>query len=272
MMKPDQGQYLNVEGIKTFYVRAGTGTPLLLIHGGAPGACSLVNWGLNIEPLAALGFCVIAFDQPGFGYSDNPKDHSVEFRVNHAKSFINKLELDRFHVVGNSQGAYIAARVALEDPRTGKLVLVSSGTLAPKGSPAAQALSREHAERLRQYAPSLENARTLTLGTLFNPELVTEDLVQLRYEMSIGKNLAAQSERRKAPPAKPIGEELLRTLKVKTLIFWGKNDRGAALERGIALFQLIPKAEFHTFDDCAHWVQWDQASRFHKIVADFLAP
>ncbi len=47
MMKPDQGQYLNVEGIKTFYVRAGTGTPLLLIHEGAPGACSLVNWGLS---------------------------------------------------------------------------------------------------------------------------------------------------------------------------------------------------------------------------------
>lgn len=271
MFEQGKGQYLQADGIRTFYLKTGTGTPILLIHGASPGACSLVNWGSNLEPLAARGFCVLAFDQPGFGFSDSPKDYSLEYRVKHAKSFINELKLERFHVIGNSQGAYIAARIALEDPRAEKLVLVSSGTLAPQGSPEAQALSREHAKKLRQYTPSLEHARSLTLGTLFKPQLVTDELVQLRYEMSIGKHLVAQSERRKAPPAKAIVEEL-HGLGVKTLILWGKNDAGATVERGLALFQLIPKAEFHVFDECAHWVQWDQASRFHKIMADFLSP
>ena len=269
MLKSGQGETIEVSGIKTYYVKAGRGVPLLLVHGASPGACALVNWGMNIEPLAERGLSVIAFDQPGFGYSDNPKDPSMEFRVAHARSFIHALKLDRFYVMGNSQGAYIAARIALEEPGTAKLVLVSSGTLAPKGSPEAQALSREHSERLRQYTPSLENCRSLTQGTLFNPDSITEELVQLRYEMSIGKNLEAQTERRKAAPGKRIQDQLA-GLKPKTLILWGNNDRGAALERGVALFQQIPGAEFHVFDQCAHWVQWDRAERFHTIVGDFL--
>ena len=264
------GSHLEVDGIKTHYLRVGTGPAVLLIHGASPGACSLVNWGLNLEPMAARGFSVIAFDQPGFGYSENPRDSSLEYRVAHARAFARQLNLHRFHVIGNSQGAYIAARMALEDPATDKLVLVSSGTLAPRGSAEAQALSRKHAEALRQYTPSLENARVLTQGTLFHKELVTDELVRLRYDMSTGNNLDAQNARRKAPIPRSIAEELP-GLKVKALILWGKDDRGAAPERGLLLFQQIPGAEFHLFDHCAHWVQWDQASRFHSIVADFLS-
>ena len=65
-------EYIQVDGIKTFLVSAGSGHPLILIHGASPGASSLVNWKLNLEPLADFGFAVYAYDQPGFGYTDNP--------------------------------------------------------------------------------------------------------------------------------------------------------------------------------------------------------
>lgn len=270
-MKPYKGEYAEVDGLRTFYVKAGSGYPLLLIHGAAPGACSLVSWKLNIEPLAAAGFTVYAFDQPGFGYSDSPKDHTLEYRVAHAQAFINTLQLDRFHLIGNSVGAYIAARIALKDQRIGRLVLVSSSTLAPKGSAESEKLAKQHSEELREYSPSMQNMRSLSLGTLFHRELVTEELVRERYEMSIGKNYEAQLARGKAPAAKPIQGEL-RDLKCKTLILWGNNDRGAVVERALLLFQLIPNTELHIFDRCAHWVQWDQAARFNRIVVDFLTP
>jgi len=93
-----------VDGIKTFYIKEGSGHPLLLIHGGAPGACSLVTWKPNIAYFAASGFTVYAFDQPGYGYTDNPKDYSLEYRAAHAKSFIDKLGLDRFHMIAQSRG------------------------------------------------------------------------------------------------------------------------------------------------------------------------
>ncbi len=261
--------YIMVEGLKTFYVTAGRGHPLLLIHGAAPGAASLVSWQLNIEPLAAAGFTVYAFDQPGFGRTDNPQDHSLEYRVLHAQAFIKALQLDHFHLIGNSVGAYIAARIALEDQGSRRLVLVSSSTIAPKGSAQAQAMAQQHSAELKAYVPSVDHMRELTRQTLFKQELITETLVRERYEMSTGKNYQAQLARTTAAGARPIHDEL-RNLKSKTLIMWGNNDRGAAVERALLLFQLIPNSELHIFDRCAHWVQWDQAARFNHLVSGFL--
>jgi 2-hydroxy-6-oxonona-2,4-dienedioate hydrolase len=268
-MTNEKGSHITVDGLKTFFVKTGHGPAVLLVHGGSPGASALVNWKFNIEPLTAAGFTVYAYDQPGYGYSDNPKDHSMEYRVAHAKAFAEAVGLDRFYVIGNSQGSYVAARAALEHEGVGAFITTTSGSLAPKGSAESQALAKKHGEELRAYTPSMENMRKLTFGTVFNRDLVTEEAVRERYEMSAGKNFEAQKMRQAAPPAKPIREDL-RRLKIKSLILWGNNDRGVSVERGILLFQLIPGAEFHLFDNCAHWVQWDQATRFNRIVTDFL--
>lgn len=263
-------EYLQVDGIKTFLVSAGSGHPLILIHGASPGASSLINWKLNLEPLADAGFAVYAYDQPGFGYTDNPSDHSIEYRVTHVKALIDLLKLDRYHVVGNSVGGYIAARLALEDQRVKSFVTTTSGSLSPAGSAASQSLAQKHAADLREYEPSMENMRKLTFGTIFNKALVTEELVRERYEMSIGKNYEAQVGRRTAAKQRPVYDELSK-LRVRTLLLWGNNDAGVSVERGIELFQRIPGAEFHLFDNCAHWVQWDQADRFNRLVSDFLS-
>ncbi len=269
MAKPEEGQYLEVDGIKTFYVKKGKGHPLLLIHGGAPGVCTFVSWRRNIDYFAESGFTVYAFDQPGYGYTDNPKDFSMDYRYTHAQAFVGKLQLDQFHIIANSQGAYMAGKIALRDHRARRLIFTASGTVAPRGSEESQAKAKRHGQELRKYTPSLENIRTMTMKTLFHKELVDEELVQLRYEMSTGKYYEAQLKRQEAPPSKPITEEL-RNLKAKTLLFWGKNDQGVALERGLLLFQLLPDAELHVFDQCGHWSQWDQTARFHSIVSDFL--
>jgi pimeloyl-ACP methyl ester carboxylesterase len=261
--------YVEVLGIKTFYIEAGEGHPILLCHGGSPGTCSSVNWKLNIESLAAAGFAVYAFDQPGFGLTDNPTDYSLDFRFLHARGFADAMKLERYHVIGNSMGAYLAARLALEDSRARRLILVSSNTLAPKGSPESQAKSKKHAEELRAYKPSYENMLKMTQGTLYRQELVTEGLVRERYEMSTGKNYDAQLARANAAKSKSLDDEL-GNLKSRTLVLWGKDDHGTSLDQAVLLFQKIPQAELHIFSRCAHWVQWDHAARFNPLVADFL--
>ncbi|HEX2929281.1 MAG TPA: alpha/beta hydrolase, partial [Candidatus Binatia bacterium] len=259
MPKPRQSrEFLSVLGLRTFYIKVGEGHPLVLCHGGSPGTCSSVNWQCNLDALAEAGFAVYAFDQPGFGLTDNPTDYSLEFRFAHARAFADLMKLERYHVMGNSMGAYLAARLALEDPRAKRLVLVSSNTLAPKGSPESQAKSKKHADELRAYTPSYENMLKMTKGTLYKQQLVTEELVRERYEMSTGKNYQAQSERANAPKSKSLDNEL-GNLKSKTLILWGRNDHGTSLDQALLLFQKIPQAELHVFDQCAHWVQWDHA-------------
>ena len=268
-MTKDPGTYGEINGLKTFWIDKGRGRPIVVIHGGSPGACARVNWGDNIDYFADAGFRVIAYDQPGYGLTDAPADYTIEYRVAHAKAFVDSLGLDSYDLMGNSQGSYIVGRLALEDPRVRKVVLVSSGTLAPMGSAASAALAKEHAEFTGSYEPSLENSRKLTLGTLYNRERVTDELVQARYEMSTGKNYDTQQLRKGVKPPRPIYEEL-KNVKKPVLLLWGANDTGVALERSLLLFRQIPGAELHIFDRCAHWVQWDQADRFNTIVRDFL--
>ena len=50
---------------------AWTGAPLVLLHGGGPGASAWSNWKQNLPALAGH-FRVLAVDQPGYGRSDKP--------------------------------------------------------------------------------------------------------------------------------------------------------------------------------------------------------
>ena len=264
------GQFVDVLDLRTHYLTAGKGgDPLVLIHGGSPGASAGLSWKNNIGALADAGVEVYAFDQPGYGHTDIPSDHSAAFRLAHARAFIDAMGLQAYSLMGNSAGSDIAARIALEDDRVRRLVLVASGTLAPVGSAAAQALSKEHAARLGAYTPSIENARALSLGTLYHAELVTDAFVEERYEMSAGPRYDAMLERRKQPRPAKIHDRL-GELSVETLIIWGRHDGGAAVEKALLLFEAIPRAQLHVFSDSAHWVMWDESVRFNRLVADFV--
>ena len=270
MQNAATGQFVDVLGLRTHYLTAGRGgEPLVLIHGAAPGASAGLSWKNNIEALAEAGVEVYAFHQPGFGHTEVPSDHSAAFRLAHARAFVDAMGLSGYALAGNSAGADIAARIALEDSRVRRLVLVASGSLAPAGSAAAQQLAAEHAERLRAYTPSIENARKLSLGTLYHAELVTDAFVKERYEMSSGALYDAMLERRKQPRPEKIHDKL-HDLGVETLVIWGRHDGGAAVEKALLLFEAIPRAQLHVFSESAHWVMWDEADRFNKLVSDFV--
>jgi pimeloyl-ACP methyl ester carboxylesterase len=228
-----------------------------------------LSWQPNLEPLARAGFWTIAYDQPGFGHSSLPADHSLEYRVQHARAFVDALGLTHYHLIGSSAGAYVAARLALEDPRVERLVLVAGTMLARRGSNEAEARARAYAAALPEHPPSLESVRALSLQTLHHRDLVTDAFVQARYAMSSGVRFEAQLARRTATPRRSI-VEALPALAPRTLILWGKNDQSAPAEQAFLLFDLIPGAELHVFDECGHWVQLDQADRFNQIVGDFL--
>ena len=73
--------YVDVAGVRTRYYEAGSGDPLVLIHGGEFGfVCSLDCWSLNLPGLAER-FHVYALDKLGQGYTDNPpseQDYSID--------------------------------------------------------------------------------------------------------------------------------------------------------------------------------------------------
>ena len=108
-LQPHEG-FVAVPGGRVWYkvVGSGSGTPLLLLHGG-PGATSHY-----LEPLSALGDerPVIFYDQLGCGRSDRPSDTNlwrVERFVEELKMVRQTLGLRRLHILGHSWGAMLAA-------------------------------------------------------------------------------------------------------------------------------------------------------------------
>jgi len=64
---PPAGSFITVEGIRLHYIRKGGGTPVVLLHGGVLRANDFER---VMELAAARGYDAIAFDRPGYGYSN----------------------------------------------------------------------------------------------------------------------------------------------------------------------------------------------------------
>ena len=127
MISPGQHRYIDVDGVRTHYVVAGQGPPVVFIHGlGA----SMVAWRENIVPLSER-LSVYALDLAGHGDSEKPNvEYSISFGVRYMLHFLDALDLQQVALVGNSMGGTLALATALEHAeRVNRLVLVDTASL-----------------------------------------------------------------------------------------------------------------------------------------------
>ena len=68
---PPQGKFIDVDGVRLHYTEQGSGDPLVLLHGNGITSSDFEASGLTAR--AAEQYRVIAFDRPGFGYSERPR-------------------------------------------------------------------------------------------------------------------------------------------------------------------------------------------------------
>jgi len=125
---PEIGATADANGIKTNYLEAGKGDPVVLIHGSGPGVTSYANWRL-VLPALAENFRVVAPDMVGFGFSERPAniEYGLQTWADQVVGLMDTLELPQAHLVGNSFGGAIALRIAAQHPdRVAKLVLMGS--------------------------------------------------------------------------------------------------------------------------------------------------
>ena len=105
--------------------------PVVMLHGGGPGASAWSNFGPNL-PVFAGRFRTLMVDMPGFGRSDKPPvtGNYFTFAADALAGLLGELGIGRVHLVGNSLGGGTAVRFALTHPeRAGRLVLMGPGGL-----------------------------------------------------------------------------------------------------------------------------------------------
>lgn len=269
--RPEVGESVIAGGIRTNYLAAGTGEPVVLIHGSGPGVTAYANWRLTIPDLAKR-YRVLAPDMVGFGYTERPDDvsYGVQTWADQVVGFLDALSLPRASLVGNSFGGAIALRVATQHPdRVDRLALMGSvGVPFPitGGLDAAWG-----------YQPSVENMRRLLDVFAYSRELVTDELAQVRYQASIqpgfqesfGAMFPAPRQRHVDAMATPDDE--IAKLTHETLIIHGRDDQVIPLATSLRLLQLIDNSQLHVFGRCGHWTQIEHSAQFNRLLDEFLA-
>ena len=271
---------ISAEGLTLRYLDAGSGHPVIFLHGGSLGSSADVFL-RNMPAFVKAGYRTLAFDQPGFGLSDVPEDHSMGPRRKSVLGFMDALGIKSAAFVAHSQAGGMAIQIALASPeRVSHIAVLGTGTLLPPMEEAKEGLDGAAQQRLeRKMAhnePSIDDTRKLLEANLFHHELITPEELALRHARSTGKAFEAFVARAELPaaPKDPTAVPLWRRLteiKCPLLLIYGRNDRANAYERCLKLREYAPQLNLHIVPDCKHLVPWDAQAEVERLTIPFLA-
>lgn len=285
-------KYEDVDGIRTRYFESGSGSPIVLIHGGHFGIfvpMGIEVWSENVETLSRHGR-VLAFDKLGQGWTDLPaddEDWTLDGVLAHAVAFFEQLDLTDVTLVGHSRGGLLAARLAMELPeRIRRLVIVSSASTAP-ASPGEGDMGFYDA--VERSAPTdagaagvishYHAAQAVSEGPL-SPEylrIAAEMMESPKHRAAVEgyrRNCASHWE----PSLDRARRLVLAHLEdsgfgMPTLLVWGQDDRSAPIALGHRLFESVSKKTEHSsmviVNRAGHQVFRDRSDFFDGVLVAF---
>ncbi|GAA0941409.1 alpha/beta fold hydrolase [Actinocorallia libanotica] len=261
------------------YHEAGEGPPLLMLHGSGPGVTGWRNYRGNLA-LFARHFRCLVLEFPGFGVSDPTEDHPMVAAAGAITRFLDGLGLQKVDVIGNSMGGIIGTQFAMANPeRVGRLVTIGGmGTNIFSPGPG------EGIKLLAEFTdePSREKLVRWLHSMVYDPALVTEELIEERWQQATDPETLASARRMygtkamaarakmAAASTQPPYWAMLHKLKAKTLITWGRDDRVSPVDMALVPMRTAPDVEVHIFPNCGHWVMIEQKEAWESAVLAFL--
>jgi 4,5:9,10-diseco-3-hydroxy-5,9,17-trioxoandrosta-1(10),2-diene-4-oate hydrolase len=272
---------VEVAGAELFVHDAGTaaGTPVVLLHGGGPGASAWSNFWRTV-PVLAERFRVLAPDQPGYGRSPTGPitAHYFTHAADALAGLLDALGIGKVHLVGNSLGGGTAVRFALRYPdRAGRLVLMGPGGLSLNVfAPDPTEGVRRLVDFARPPGPTREKLAAFLRTLVHDQSLVTDDLVEERFRAATAPGAMAAMAAMGASFADPARAQdgmLWREahlLRQDVLLVWGREDRVNPLDGALLALKLIKRARLHVFGGCGHWAHLEKFDEFNRLAIEFL--
>lgn len=254
-------RWLVLEGMNIHYIEGGAGKPIVLVHGLASEAQR--DWARLAPDLVHAGYHVYAPDLPGFGQSDKPngRTYSIPEQAAFVASFLDANHLSETALAGLSMGGWIAATVALKQPRrVSRLLLFDSAGLLfkPPFDPALfTPRSSEEIDRLLELVG--EPARL--------PAFVKNDFLELTKR----DGWVVQRALRSMLAGGDVLDSRFSALKMPLLIVWGRLDRVTPLPLAESMHAAAPQSILAVCDGAGHVAQLTCADRITPVVLAFLA-
>jgi len=262
-------------------VDVGAGPPVLLLHGFPD---SRFLWRHQVPPLVDAGYRVIAPDLRGFGDAPRPADvgaYRRPFLVADVLHLLDRLGLDRVHLIGHDWGASLSWSVAGSYPdRVDRLVALSVGApTSPGWATIAQrekswyfdffckpriaeaALAADDWKLFREWSRG-QGDQERYLRDLARPGALTAGLNW--YRAAFMPLEAAETPL----PTLPAWEQV----RSPTLGVWSDGDP-FLLEPQIALSAAAVDApwRYERISGAGHWLMLDQAATLNRLLLEFLA-
>jgi pimeloyl-ACP methyl ester carboxylesterase len=250
-------EFLDLGKGRVHLLRGGQGEPLLFLHA-AGGAGS---W-LEFHQRLASGFDVIAPDHPGFGKSDDFDEvEAMDDLVYHYLDVMDRLGLDRPHVVGASFGGWLAAELAVAAPhRVGSLVLLAPAGLRLPEHPIADLflMTPEELVAALFHDPAA--------GAAMLPAEPDVDFILAQY-----RDMSALARFSWTPfLCNPKLERRLRRITAPALVACPSDDRLVPVEHGRRYAERIPGARYAEVAGCGHAMYFERPAEFADVVTAFL--
>jgi len=235
------------------YETAGEGLPLVLLHGIGSNSRS---WRRQLAGLCS-DFKVIAWDAPGYGQSSDPAGKpSMRFYADRLRGLLDALDLPRIFLLGHSTGGVVAQEFCRANAgAVAKLILADTSKRGSKSK------LEERLRMIRTMTPAqLAAERGPRLLSPSAPQSLVREVVSIMSEVRpAGYEFAAIAL------AESDTQDVLRDLRIPTLLIWGAEDEITPVWDEVppgARLEVIPKA--------GHLCYAEQPEKFNDIVRRFL--
>jgi pimeloyl-ACP methyl ester carboxylesterase len=274
-------RYKRIHGYRRAYRIAGSGPPLLLLHG----ICDTsLTWSRVMSQLAA-NYTVIAPDLLGHGLSDKPRaDYAISAYACGMRDLLGVLDIDAVTVVGHSLGGGVAMQFAYQFPeRCERLVVVSSGGIGREVHPLLRAASGPLAEvvlpfataaplrwAVRHSADLLRRVPVVSLGD-------DTDYVISRYD-GLGSARSRSAFLRTLRAGVDLRGQVITMLDrcylaagLPTLIVWGTEDPVIPVRHAQVAHEAMPGSRLALFDGAGHFPHREDPTRFAAVLHEFIS-
>jgi pimeloyl-ACP methyl ester carboxylesterase len=258
-------EQVEVDGLRIAYQRAGTGPPLVLLHGYVGDGPTL--WRRQLDGLCD-DFTVVAWDAPGAGgSSDPPESFGMAGYADCLAGFIDRLRLEKPHVAGLSFGSALALEFYRRQPSIPATLILASAYAGWGGSLPADVA----AQRLQQALGLADLSPAEFVGTLL-PTMFSQTTPPAAVE-AFGTSMLGFHPAGFRAMARASAEDLrgvLPNIKVPTLLVYGDKDVRAPRTVAEDLHAAISGSTLVVLPDAGHLCNIEAPEEFNRAVRNFL--
>jgi pimeloyl-ACP methyl ester carboxylesterase len=276
--------YALIDGLRLHYVEAGTGPPVILLHGFPE---FWYSWRRQIPALANAGFHAVAPDLRGYNRSDKPRGieaYRLGRLVDDVAGLIGHTGATRAVVAGHDWGGVIAWGLAMRRPDlVDRLIILN----APHPAAFFRELRRP-AQLLKSWyvcffqVPWLPESifragdfalleRTLRRDPVQPGAISPEDIACYKRALRRpGALTAAINYYRAAFRQRRVLRPSVRPIDTPTLLIWGERDRYLGIRLLDGLEPWVPHLHISRLADASHWVQQEAPDQVNRLMIEFL--